>query len=227
MQRHAQGEVTLVSQPTLTDAAGVGLGFYSSSHARPNRNYRRGDDFTLTRDSTITRIRWWGLSEGRIFDDLRNFNRYTIEIFTGVGTSTPLPGALLWSRTSAPSALSITPTGRTSSESGAAEHVYEAALGTGVELAGGRSYILAISARAIGTSGDAWQWQDGRFSGGHGANYSYASRTWTAFQDTDSAFELFGTSVPGPAASVSLAALAISLSGRGVRVQTTGRTRRA
>ena len=77
----ARAEVVLVSQPTAVDASKVGLGFYSSSHARPTRNYKRGDDFTLATDAELSRVRWWGQSEGRLFDDLRK-DGVTIVIVT-------------------------------------------------------------------------------------------------------------------------------------------------
>lgn len=230
MPRQAQGDVVLISQPPPTNAASVGLGFFSSSHARPTRNYKRGDDFSLARDSTITAMRWWGLSEGRIFDDLRNFTQYTLEVFEAQGAAAPLPGALLWSATLTPSQLQITPTGRRSPDSGASEYRYESILNQPLSLRGGRSYILAISARSSTISGDAWQWQDGQLNGGHGANYSYATRAWTPFQDTDSAFELVGTAVPSPGAALSLGAAAslacFSRRARGVRGQSTSPTRR-
>ncbi|XVJ60926.1 MAG: hypothetical protein HEQ23_16665 [Tepidisphaera sp.] len=207
----ASADVTLLSQPTVIDPARVGLGFFSSSHARPTRNFKRGDDFRLSASAELTRIRWWGLSEGRLFDDLRNFDQYTIELYEGVrdGSAQPLPGSLIWTAIFAPANLSITATGRVSSTSGAAEHLYEASLASPVTLDAHRDYILAVSARSINTRGDAWQWQDSEFFGGHGANYSYASARWSAFQDTDSAFELIGRTVPAPAA-ISLAGLALA-----------------
>jgi|GEM_PF-1219282 len=215
---HATASTILVSQSTVLNAANVGLGFYSSSQARPTRNYKRGDDFLLVSDSSIGKIRWWGLSEGRVFDDLRNFNQYTLEIFEGFATSAgPLPGARLWSESFTPTALSISATGRTSPTSGAAEYRYEATLAAPVNLTGGKSYILAISARSANASGDAWQWQDGEFFGGHGANFSYATGTWTSFQDTDSAFELIGTVVPVPSTAAVLLTLAAMPAGRRVR----------
>lgn len=228
LNQRAAADTVLVSQPTVVNAASVGLGFYSSSQARPTRNYKRGDDFTLASNSSITTIRWWGLSEGRVFDDLRNFNQYTLEIFEGAAApGGPLPGPRLWSSTFVPSALAIAATGRTSPTSGAAEHRYEATLASAVALTGGKSYILAISARCINASGDAWQWQDGEFFGGHGAIYSYASGSWSAFQDTDSAFELIGTVVPAPSTAAVLLTLAAMPAGRRARSSMLAHTRRA
>lgn len=225
LNQRAAADTVLISQPTVANAANVGLGFYSSSQARPTRNYKRGDDFTLASNSSITSVRWWGLSEGRIFDDLRNFDQYTLEIFDGVSTSAgPLPGARLWSTTFAPSSLSITATGRKSPTSGAAEHLYQANLASAVSLTAGKAYILAISARCINASGDAWQWQDGEFFGGHGANFSYATGTWTSFEDTDSAFELVGTVVPAPSTAAVLLTLAAMPAGRRARPSSFART---
>ena len=99
-------------------------------------------------------------------------------------------------------------TGRVSATSGAAEHVYEATVPSVLSLQSGRDYILAVSARSINTRGDAWQWQDSELFGGHGANYSYASREWSSFQDTDSAFEIIGRPIPAPGAIGLLSMLA-------------------
>lgn len=207
----ARGAVILVSQPTVVNAADVGLGAFSSSHPRPTRNYKRGDDFRLTQAAELIAITWWGQSEGRIFDDLRNFDQYTVEIFESADAgSGPLPGALLWSGVFAVSDLTIEATGRLSPRSGAAEHRYHAVIGASVALESGRSYILAVSARSINPRGDAWQWQDGEFFGGHGASYSYAAGAWSAFQDTDSAFELIGRPVPAPATAITLGVMALT-----------------
>ncbi len=196
----AHADTLLLSQPTVVDPTHVGLGFYSSSHPRPTRNFKHGDDFVLAEDSHVTRVRWWGLSEGRVFDDLRNFDQYTIEIFEGVPASGgPLPGRVVSTTVFAAAALSITPTGRVAPLSGAAEYLYEALLPDTL-LTGQRAYVVALSARSVNLQGDAWQWQDGEFFGGHSASYSHASRVWTSFEDTDSAFELFGTVVPAPGA---------------------------
>lgn len=215
----ATADIVLLSQPTVTDGAKVGLGFYSSSHARPTRNYKRGDDFRLATAAEVTRFRWWGLSEGRVFDDLRNFDQYTIEIYEGERSADagPLPGTLLWSHTYQSTSLSIAATGRASATSGAAEYVYEASVPGLLSLDRGRDYILAVSARSINTRGDAWQWQDGELFGGHGANYSYASRQWSAFQDTDSAFEIIGRPIPAPGAALVLSMLATRRAGRRAR----------
>ncbi len=205
----ASADELLLSQPTVIDPADVGLGFYSSSHPRPTRNFKHGDDFRLASDSLLSRVRWWGQSEGRVFDDLRNFDQYTIEVYQGVaGSGGPLPGTLVWSSTFVPTSLSITPTGRVAPTSGAAEHLYEAIL-PDLALTGDTNYVLAISARSLNVQNDAWQWQDGEFFGGHSALYSYASRTWSSFEDTDSAFELFGTAVPTPGAALAAVAFAL------------------
>ena len=104
----AHADVVLTSQPTVVNPANVGLGFYSSSHPRSTRNFKRGDDFILPTAANLTRIRWWGQSEGRIFDDLRNFNQYTIEVFDSIAAPEgPLPGPLLWSRVFTPSSDKI------------------------------------------------------------------------------------------------------------------------
>jgi hypothetical protein len=222
----ARADTLLYAQVADPDAAHVGLGFYSSSQPRPTRNHKHADDFTLVADAQVTRVRWWGLSEGRLFDDLRNFDQYTIEVFEGSpAPGGPLPGTPVGSAVFAAGDLSITATGRASRTSGAAEFLFDAALPTPITLRAGRPYLIAISARCIDPRGDAWQWQDGTLAGGHSANYSYAARAWSAFEDTDSAFELLGTPVPAPGAAVTL--LAALAAGRRARAGGAGRTPRA
>lgn len=220
-------DLLVVSQPAAPNAARVGLGFFSSSHPRPTRNFKRADDFRLSEAFRITRVRWWGLSEGRVFTDLRNFDQYTIEIYEGAGAPMgALPGTLVWSHAFDLSSLSIVPTGRASPSTGALEHVFEASLPIVPTLESDRPYLLAISARSVNPGGDAWQWQDARFLGGHGAIYSYASAAWSAFQDTDSAFEIYGRPVPAPAAPLTLVG-AFTVVSRRRALASPGRMRRA
>lgn len=192
--RRSPADAVILSQPTAVDPARVGLGCFSTIQPRPTRNYKRGDDFVMKSNAEVRAVRWWGLSEGRLFPDLRNFDEYTIEFFDGAPASGgPLPGTLIWRGSFPASSLEILPTGRLSPKSRASEHRYTATLPEGVELKRGGSYILAISARCIDPAGDAWQWQDAENFGGHGASYSYATQTWSVFEDTDSAFELIGS----------------------------------
>ncbi|MFM9957371.1 MAG: hypothetical protein ACKVZJ_04810 [Phycisphaerales bacterium] len=172
-----------------------GFGFFSSSVARPNRNFKHADDFVIAGGASIERVRWWGQSEGRVALSLANFSAFKVEIFTS-NTAGTIPVSLLRSETFTVAATGPTATGRVAFDSGATEFRHEVALGTPFSALAGVRYFLAISATPIVTSGDAWMWQDGRFVNGRSGVFSFTSGAWSTFQDTDSAFELIA--VPGP-----------------------------
>lgn len=175
-----------------------GFGFFSSSVPRPNRNFKHADDFSIAGGAMIERVRWWGLSEGRVRPDLGNFSSFKIEVFTS-NTAGTLPVALLRSETFTVSATSPVATGRVAFDSGATEFRHEVALGTPFQAMPGVRYFLAISATPVVSSADAWMWQDGVFVNGRSGLFSYSSGAWSTFQDTDSAFELIAVPAPGAA----------------------------
>jgi hypothetical protein len=192
----SRADVVLYSQVAGPTA---GLGFFSMTATPAPRPFKHADDFSLLRAATLTRVRWWGLSEGRLADDLRNFNSYTIEVFRATGAiGAPLPQERIFVQTFPSATISITPTGRIA-ESGAVEHVYETGV-SGLSMDSSTPYLIAISAGSPTSRGDAWMWQDGRFVNGHSAVLDFRVGNWTAFQDTDSAFELIGVEVPAPSA---------------------------
>jgi hypothetical protein len=193
----AHAEV-VYSQPTTTDAGDVGLGWYSSSEPRPTRNFRHADNFTLGADTSITSVRWWGLSEGVSHTDLSNFDSFTIEFWTNrmVPNGNIRPRELILSTTLNVKETNTTETGRAGA-SGALEYVHEAALGEAVELLGGEIYWVSISASSIDPSADVWQWQDSDDFDTLSSSFDYGQNRWVVLEDTDSAFELIAVPSPG------------------------------
>ncbi|MEQ8769303.1 MAG: hypothetical protein RIB60_02215 [Phycisphaerales bacterium] len=186
----------LYSQPTTSDDANVGLGWFSHAAPRPTRNFKHADDFVLAETSSIERVTWWGISENLVHPDLTNFTGFAIEFWSpnaaGVKPETIIVGdAFTLAETNA------TATGRTSS-SGAIEYRHAVNLATPVELEDGATWFISISAFFVDESGDAWQWQDADFVNGLSASYDYSRDRWQGLFDTDSAFVLEGTAVPAP-----------------------------
>lgn len=193
------------SQPVVSDPALVGRGWFSHSEPRTTRNFKHADDFTLTSDATVGSVRWWGLSEGRFLSDLGNFDAFTIEFYLADQTgSDPVPGGLIASTTLALGLTDPTLTGRADPANGAFEYVHDAELDAPVHLVAGQTYFLAISARSVNGRRDGWKWSDADGSDRLSATYSWASGDWSAFIDTDSAFELVAVPAPGTAVVLGL-----------------------
>lgn len=192
------GAEVVYSQPSVSDAARVGMGWYSSSEPRPTRNFKHADNFMLAGDASICSVRWWGLSEGVTHTDLGNFESFTIELYSSRtqpnGNIRPLD--LIASQTLMLDSLGTTLTGR-SAPSGALEYEHEADLTQVWSLDAGVMYWIAISARSIDPGADAWQWQDSDDFDTLSSSFDYAADRWLVLADTDSAFELIAVPAPG------------------------------
>ncbi len=204
----SQGGV-VYAQPTTTNAANVGLGWYSSSEPRPTRNFKHADNFVLASDSTIDAVRWWGLSEGVSHTDLSNFDTFTIEFWSSRtlpnGNIRPLD--LIAATTIGTQDTAATATGR-SAPSGALEYKQEATLDDSVELIAGETYWISISARSIDPGADVWQWQDSDDYDTRSSSFDYGQNRWLVLEDTDSAFELIAVPAPGGLSVMTLGGLA-------------------
>lgn len=196
------------SQPVVSDPALVGRGWFSHSEPREIRNFKHADDFTLTADATVGSVRWWGLSEGRFRDDLGNFDAFTIEFYLADQSGPdPLPGILIASTTLTLGLTDPTLTGRADPANGAFEYAHAANLDAPVHLLAGQTYFLAISARSINGRRDGWKWSDADGSDRLSATFAWTTGEWSAFIDTDSAFELIAVPAPGSAVLVGLGLL--------------------
>lgn len=196
----AQAEV-VYSQPAAADPDRVGLGWYSTSEPRPTRNFKHADNFTLSNNTLVQGVRWWGLTEGLTDTTLANFDAFTIEFYTSRtlpnGNIRPLD--LIASETFVTNETTPTATGR-SSATGAGEYMQLVSLSIPLDLIAGRTYWISISARSIDPAGDVWQWQDSDDADTLSSSFSYAQNRWLVLQDTDSAFELIAIPAPGAGA---------------------------
>lgn len=195
----AAGDVSVFSQPTTANDDNVGLGWYSQSEPRVRKNFKHADDFVLSESAEISRVVWWGQSSRHRHTDLTNFDTFQIEFFEAEDVGGDLlPGALLAVEVFDLDETSPTETGRLA-RNGAKEYRHETTLTVPFSADAGAVYFIAISAGMIETTSasDAWQWQDADLNNGWSATYSWADDTWTGFQDSDSAFELYAIPAPG------------------------------
>ncbi|GJM19779.1 MAG: hypothetical protein DHS20C14_19920 [Phycisphaeraceae bacterium] len=207
----------LFSQPTVTDPANVGFGYFSHDAPRATHSFKHADGFVLGEAADVERVAWWGLSENMDHPGLTNFTSFTVEFYTAgfgaSGSGVGRPDTLIAGETFVISDTNTTATGRLS-PAGGIEYRHEVALSTPMRFEAGQTYYVAISAGFIDGLSDGWQWQDSDLYDGFSGIYEYARERWTPFEDTDSAFELFGTPVPGPGTAGVVAAVMLGCAGR-------------
>lgn len=188
----------LVYSQTLSDLDSTDFGWYSSSEPRPTRNFKHADNFTLTAQSHISQINWWGMTEGAAHTDLQNFDQFQIEFYTSRTTNNNRikPDTLIASQTFALSSIITTDTGHQTA-AGVIKYQHQATLTNTVTLDANTTYWIAISARSIDPTSDTWQWLDSDLADADSSSYDYNTDRWLALRDTDSAFQLF--TIPSPA----------------------------
>ncbi len=189
----------LYSQPTTSNDANVGLGWFSHAAPRPTRNFKHADDFVLAQTSTIERVTWWGTSENLVHADLTNFTGFAVEFWSPNAAGSKPETIIVGDAFTLPE-TNATATGRVSS-TGAIEYRHSVDLAAPVELDGGATWFISISAFFFDETGDAWQWQDADNVNQLSSSYDYSRDRWQGLFDTDSAFVLEGTAVPGPGAA--------------------------
>lgn len=200
----AWADITLYSQVVEPSNQNIGWGFYSSPQPRARRSFKHADNFVLPDAAQINSVRFWGINEGLFSNGLANYDQFTVEFFASQSATGGLLGSLIHSETFTVAETNPANTGRINPLNNQAEMVHLVTLDTPLNLAAGTQYWIAVSARAINGSGDAWGWRDGLFVNGYSNSFSYATGVWSGFQDTDSSFELIGVPAPGGLAAVAL-----------------------
>lgn len=176
-------------------------GYYSDSLASNGSQYYGhtvAESFTITDNSTISSITFWGGSEFFLNDDNSNISSFEINIFDGSFAS-----VATWTL----SLASVTPTvsGLNGSLTGNTGYVYTATVSQALTAG---SYFMNIGANLVDPIGDAWGWSLADGDSDLKANF-FDGDGWIdlpGFRDT--AFRIEGTvdGVPEPA---SLAVLGI------------------
>lgn len=186
---------------TLVDLDSTDFGWYSNSEPRATRNFKHADNFQLSATTQINQVNWWGMTEGVASTTLENFDTFQIEFYTSRTTNNNRikPDTLIASESFHISQTNTTDTGHRTT-TGAIKYSHQITLDSAVSFQANTTYWIAISARSIDGSADAWQWLDSDLLDGASSSWTYATNRWLALQDTDSAFQL--VSVPAPASSI-------------------------
>ncbi len=188
---------------TLADLDSTDFGWFSHSEPRATRNFKHADNFQLSTSTQINQVNWWGMTEGVASTDLKNFDTFQIEFYTSRTTNNNRikPDVLIATESFDISQTNTTDTGHRTA-TGAIKYSHQITLTNTLSLDANTTYWIAISARSIDGSADAWQWLDSDLFGGASSSWDYANNRWLALQDTDSAFQL--VSVPAPASSLAM-----------------------
>lgn len=205
----------VVSHEVVTDDAKVGLGFFSSTEPRPNKNFLHVDDFTLGAAASIGSVAWWGQSTNDVNAGLENFASFTVGFYH---SRTTAGGELRPERNPFVSfiigldGIEAEATGRVATHGGL-EHRFAADLADAVELEAETIYFFSVAVTHVDPALDAFQWSDAELDNGYAGSWSYERTRWEMLQDTDSAFQLI--SVPAPAGLGVMSAALVMLSRRG------------
>lgn len=201
----ATAQVTLVSKPG--GAAGKSTAF--TNNLTPAANSPDGtiaDDFTLTGDSTINSITWWGVNSQFTSNPnpLAFLSGFRVRIWSD---DAGVPDALLEDQF-IPSGL-ITSTA--APHPGAPGiHQYEAAIPTAFDLDGGTQYWISIlGQKSTSSSVNIWAWQNANVSESVDLARFFTSSGWSPYDPFQSAmaFELNGIPAPGAFGLAAIAAI--------------------
>lgn len=193
------GAGVLVSQPSDRPAS---PSFFSDAVSGQFFSQRMGDNFTLSGDSEITGIRWWGGSQNFQSPDVTNVVSWTVVLFEadgfgGVDTASAIDlGTYTLGETNAVATGS-------SMFGGGIEYRQEVSF-EAVDLAAG-DYWISIGATLESPAGDAWVWSGSTVGDLVNASDFFDGNGFRVFDPTfnDLAFEVVG--VPAPAAGGLLA----------------------
>jgi hypothetical protein len=164
-----------------------GSQFYAQSMA---------DDFTLSSNSVVQKIVFYGSSENFMFPDLTNFSSWDVVIYDSAFNP-------VFSANVAKAALNPTATGLINSVGGAE---YEMTFNTSVNLNAG-SYRLHVGSINNAPGDDAWAWSTA--TGNVNAYYNWHDGAgWNQFGD-DMAFRIEGVPEPATIAALGLGITAL------------------
>ncbi len=194
----ASGDV-LVSQPS--DRASS-PSFFSDAVPGQFFSQRMADNFTLSGDSEVTGIRWWGGSQNFSSPDVTNMVSWTVVLFEsdgfgGVDESSAIDlGSYTFAQTNAVA------TGATLF-GGGIEYMQEISF-AGLDLNAGE-YWISVGATLEAPGGDAWVWSGSTVGDLVNGTDFFDGSGFSVFNPTfnDLAFEVVG--VPAPASAGLLA----------------------
>jgi len=178
--------------------------FFSDAVPGQFFSQRMADNFSLTTESTVDIIRWWGGSQNFLFADLTNMESWTVRLYeagAGGGVGDEVFAQTYQNADNRNGIMTITPTGETNFTGGA---VFEHAAETGgLSLAAG-DYWISVGATLGDPNADGWVWAGSTVGDLVNATDGFSGSGYTVFDPTfnDLAFEIEGAVIPAPGVGV-------------------------
>ncbi|MCC5824128.1 MAG: hypothetical protein LAT64_08545 [Phycisphaerales bacterium] len=166
------------------------------------------DSFTLSADSTIDSVRWWGGSQFFLDFDLFNFASWTVTVYGSDSAGAPDQNNILLEETFLQSETNpvLTPY-RNRQNADLYEQTVD--LPQALELSGGQRYWISIGTTNFDPNADGWRWAASLDGDGVSASKDWSTGAFTVFEPAgiEYAFQLLGTSdgTPGPCSPADLA----------------------
>lgn len=198
------GADTLYSQPSDRPSQ---PSFFSDAISGQFFSQRMADNFTLSGDSEITGIRWWGGSQNFQFADVVNMSSWTVKLYSDDGFGNVDGASEIDLGTYTLGQTNATQTGESLS-GGGIEYMQEISF-AGIDLTAG-NYWLSVGATLEVPGGDGWVWSGSTVGDLVNATDFFDGNGYSTFDPTfnDLAFEIIGVPAPGAAIPV-LATLAV------------------
>ncbi len=193
-------EVPVYQQLPPKKSRDIGFGFFSHVDRGKARNHIHADDFRLPAAASVSRIAWWGMTEGTTDPATLNVEDFTVRVHASRDGE---PAAVVCEQNFPVANLAIQPTKRYAPKgaerSRGEEHRFEAKLRQPCELAADTTYFVSIMAHRRDPMGDAWQWSDSIAANKIAFSHPFADPSWTRIVDADSTFALYADAVEVPA----------------------------
>lgn len=182
--------------------------FFSDAVSGQFFSQRIADNFSLSADSTIDSLRWWGGSQNFAFADLTNMESWTVEIFSadaagGVGDLAFSATYFIGSARGGSLEMTVNPTGDLNLTGG---QVFEHEAQTGGLSLDAGDYWFSVGATLVQPFGDGWVWAGSTVGDLVNATDFFDGSGFVVFDPTfnDLAFEIEGTAIPAPASALVL-----------------------
>lgn len=198
----AKASEVVYSQPQQGGtAAGISLTQGGNQFAFADR--RRADNFTLTAESAIESVRFWGGTESDFFgaSNISNISSFNIRFYSDTGG---LPGGIIAEYTASLAATNpvIIP-GQSVGFLNASMYQFEITLTSAVGLDPGTQYWISVAAsvsQPVGLNAEGWQWASSGSGDGVIAQDNFNGDGFFVNTNVqrDAAFELVGTVIPNP-----------------------------
>lgn len=177
-------------------------GFFSDGAAGQFYGQMIADNFTLTNDTTVSGVNWWGSSENYFLSDYTNFDAFSVMVLDGNFD-------VVYAENFSTADTNPVATGMTNT-SGGLQFFQSVKFAQSFDLLGGTEYWLAIGSINGSPDGDAWIWSTAAGDGLIAAD-QFDGSGFVVFPDqSDTAFEIQGVPTPGAASLFAVAGLVMA-----------------